>query len=427
MAGSRRPRVRVLRPKRTQVLAARTYEQLVDRGHPVRAVWAAVEALDMSDFERAIRARPHHAGRSAVDPRLLLALWVYGQMEGLSSAHAIAARLRTDVAYWWLCGGVGVSAHTLSSFMTRSGPAFRALLGKLLDDLCSRGAVRRPRRLAQDGTRVRASAGAASFHRKATLQKRAAEAAAAAGQCRQGASTKARAALERARADLQARATRALATLPAAARRQKRAKGGIHGEPRASLTDPQAHVMRMPDGGYRPAYNAQAVSDVESRLALAGRVTDEGADAAQLVPMVHWVAHVLGLKPDDWLVDGAYRNLKAFSALESQGIRVFSPLPARKNLPPPGEPSRRRRDETLDAWRARMQTPAGKRTYAQRAPAAELLNAQVKERQGLRRLHVRGRKRAEAAWLLALVAHNLLLAIAQGWIDEPEGSFLLTP
>ncbi|RUO86960.1 IS5/IS1182 family transposase, partial [Corallococcus sp. AB018] len=74
MAGSKRPRVRVLRPKRTQVLAARTYEQLVDRDHPVRAVWAAVEALDMSDFERAIRARPHHAGRAAVDPRLLLAL-----------------------------------------------------------------------------------------------------------------------------------------------------------------------------------------------------------------------------------------------------------------------------------------------------------------------------------------------------------------
>ena len=73
-----------------------------------------------------------------------------------------------------------------------------------------------------------------------------------------------------------------------------------------------------------------------------------------------------------------------------------------------------------------MQTLAGKRTYAQRAPTAELLNAQVKERQGLRRLHVRGRKRAEAAWLLALVAHNLLLAIAQGWLDEPDGSFLLT-
>ncbi|QQR42442.1 transposase [Myxococcus xanthus] len=426
MAGSRRPRVRVLRPKRTQVLAARTYEQLVDRGHPVRAVWAAVEALDMSDFERSIRARPHHAGRSAVDPRLLLALWVYGQMEGLSSAHAIAARLRTDVAYWWLCGGVGVSAHTLSSFMTRSGPAFRALLGKLLDELCSSGAVRRPRRVAQDGTRVRASAGAASFHRKATLQKRATEAAAA-GQCRRGSSTKARAAMERARADLQARAALALATLPAAARRKKRTKGGGRGEPRASLTDPQAHVMRMPDGGYRPAYNAQAVSGVESRLALAGRVTNEGADAAQLLPMVHWVARALGLKPEAWLVDGAYRNLTAFSALESQGIRVFSPLPARKNLLPPGVPSRRRRGEPIDAWRARMQTLAGKRTYAQRAPTAELLNAQVKERQGLRRLHVRGRKRAEAAWLLALVAHNLLLAIAQGWLGEPEGLFFLRP
>ena len=182
----------------------------------------------------------HHAGRAAVDPRLLLALWVYGQMEGLSSAHAIAARLRTDVAYWWLCGGVNVSAHTLSSFMTRSGPAFRALLGKMLDELCSRGAVHRPRRLAQDGTRVRASAGAASFHRKATLQKRAAVAAAV-GPCQQGASTKARAARKRARADLQARAALALAALPAAARRKQRAKGGAHGEPRAS---PPTHRPR---------------------------------------------------------------------------------------------------------------------------------------------------------------------------------------
>ena len=107
--------------------------------------------------------------------------------------------------------------------------------------------------------------------------------------------------------------------------------------------------MRMPDGGFRPAYNAQAVSDVESRLALAGRVTDEGADAAQLLPMVQWVARVLGLRPDAWLVDGAYRNLKAFSALESQGIRVFSPLPARKNLLLPE--GRRGADEANPAMR----------------------------------------------------------------------------
>ncbi|AFE07920.1 hypothetical protein COCOR_08087 [Corallococcus coralloides DSM 2259] len=126
-------------------------------------------------------------------------------------------------------------------------------------------------------------------------------------------------------------------------------------------------------------------------------------------------------------MDGAYRNLKVFSALESQGIRVFSPLPARKNLLPQEERSRGRRGDPINAWRARMQAPAGKRTYAQRAPTAELRNAQVKERQGLRRLHVRGRKRAEAAWLLSLVAHNLLLAIAQGWLDESEGPFFLTP
>lgn len=155
-------------------------------------------------------ARPQHAGRSAVDPRLLLALWVYG----------------------WLCGGVGVSAHTLSSFMTRSGPVFRALLGKLLDDLCSRGAVRRPQRLAQDCTRVRASAGAASFHRKATLRKRASEAAAA-GQCRQGASTQARAAQERARADLQARCWRSSRSAEIwsseAARPRPRARSGRAG------------------------------------------------------------------------------------------------------------------------------------------------------------------------------------------------------
>src|SRR3954462_9578557 len=51
---------------------------------------------------------------------------------------------------------------------------------------------------------------------------------------------------------------------------------------RASTTDAEARVMKMPDGGFRPAYNVQVAVDTQSRAVVGVAGTSEGSDRAGL-------------------------------------------------------------------------------------------------------------------------------------------------
>ena len=73
---------------------------------PVRSVWALVERLDLSALYVPIEARDDVAGTSAIDPKLLLALWVYATSEGEGSGREIERLTHLHAAYRWLCGGV---------------------------------------------------------------------------------------------------------------------------------------------------------------------------------------------------------------------------------------------------------------------------------------------------------------------------------
>ena len=44
--------------------------------------------------------------------------------------------------------------------------------------------------------------------------------------------------------------------------------------------------MRMPDGGFRPAFNLQFATDVDSQVILGVEATNKGSDASLAVPMV---------------------------------------------------------------------------------------------------------------------------------------------
>ena len=247
--------------------------------HPARTVWAFVEELDLSEYTSAVRAVEGHAGRPAIDPAILLSLWLYGISKGVGSARELERLTTEHDAYRWLCGGVSVNYHTLSDF--RNGEAkLDRLLGRWLASLMQTG-VLKLERVSQDGMRVRASAGASSFGRRETLNdhlreaegqierlKReseghpSAESAARAHRSAREAAAQGRAARERS-----ARVKRALALLPEAEKAlQRRTDRRKPGEARTSSTDPEARVMKLTDGGFRPAYNAQVVCDAESLL-----------------------------------------------------------------------------------------------------------------------------------------------------------------
>jgi transposase len=135
---------------------------LLPETHPARAIWAVVEQLDLAALYTQIAARDARAGASAIDPKILLALWVYATSEGEGSAREIWRLTQLHAAYRWLCGGVAVGYHTLSDFRSQQTAVVDTLITQVLALLLRHDLVDL-RRVAQDGTRVRANAGAASF------------------------------------------------------------------------------------------------------------------------------------------------------------------------------------------------------------------------------------------------------------------------
>ena len=420
---------RIHEPNRGQVeLRALDLDSLLAPDHRARLVWAYVERQDLSALLASIKARGAAPGRRATDPRVLFALWLYATLDGVGSGREVARLTQEHHAYRWICGGVPVNYHLLNDF--RSGQA--ELMDRLLTDnvaaLASAGLIRLVR-VAQDGMRVRASAGAASFKRQGTLKEHQAKAGELVRTLREdasadpgGASRRARAAAERAAREREQRLQQALARLPEL-QEVKRRNGRSAEEARASTTDAQASVMKMADGGWRPAYNVQLATDCASQVIVGVDAVTSGSDMAQLAPMVEQVEQRLGRAPQQWLVDGGFPAHAQIDAVAHK-TEVYAPVPEprppktrqraidRDDDQPPSPPPSRYEPKDDDspavaAWRRRMDTDAAREIYKERAATAECVNALARNR-GLLRLPVRGLQRVRSVVSLFALAHNLM-------------------
>ena len=240
--------VRLREPNRKQmILKAEDLDSLIGAEHPARAIWRVLEGMELARFYAPIKARAGSAGRDATDPRMLLTLWLYGLSEGVNSARELERLCEAHAGYRWICGGVRVNYHTLSDFRTESGAALDELMSQVLAVLMHKRLLKLYR-VAQDGTRVRASAGSASFRRKRTLERCLKEARAhlaalarAAEQQNSAPTARVEAARQRAAHEQAQRVEQALDELAGLGAAKARAKNHPQrkGEVRASTTDPR--------------------------------------------------------------------------------------------------------------------------------------------------------------------------------------------
>jgi hypothetical protein len=314
-------------------------------------------------------------------------------------------------AYRWLRGGVSVNHHTLSDFRVGQPAALDALLTQSIAVLLDRRVVTL-HRLAQDGTKVRANAGVRSFRRGERLreclvlaQRQVARAQRQADAAR---SAQATAAVQRAADERLARVEEALAQLPAveAVKRRHRSKG----EPKVSTTDPDARVMKLSDGGYRPAYNVQFTTDVDSHVIVGVAETNVGSDQAALIPLLDQVRQRTGRAPADVLVDGGYVSTTNLQTTAARGITCYAPVPTGAHAPGAGVEGTR--DPAVHAWRTRMATDEAKAVYRRRAATAERVNADLRTHRTLTQIPVRGLPKLQTWVLWIAVAHNVLRAMA---------------
>jgi transposase len=455
------PRLR--RPERRQVaLRAVSLDELVADDHRVRQVWAFALRLDLSALYRAIKAVEGRPGHPPADPCLLVALWLQATVDGVGSARALARLCTEHHAYRWLCGGVGMNHKTLADFRVAHGglldrllaDSFAAMLGAGLASLA---------RVAQDGVRVRAAAGAASFRRRPRLlelQRQAAERVAAlraeldsdpAATSRRQAAARERAARQRGEriqaalaaldtlkskskakaeprvaskapetktktAETQAAETQGTKTKSSKTQGTK-AKAGA--APRVSTTDAAARVMKMADGGFRPAYNLQFASDTGSGMIAALSLDACGSDMGKLAPMVDQLAASYGGRPGQHLADGGYASLADIQALDAKGTTAYVPVPQPKDESRDRHQPRADDSEAIAAWRQRMGSAEGRAIYKERAATAECANAQARNR-GLRQFPVRGLTKVTAVALWFALAHNMMRILALTGSAEVE-------
>ncbi len=169
-APTRPEEARVVRADRQQLQwAATDLESLLSQDHAARVIWGFLDELDLSAFYGAIKAVANRPGRPTTDPQVLLALWLLATVESVGSARRLARLCEEHDAYRWLCGGVPINYHMLSDFRVDHQQALDDLLSQIVASLMAAGAVKLER-VAQDGMRVRASAGASSFRRKKGLE-----------------------------------------------------------------------------------------------------------------------------------------------------------------------------------------------------------------------------------------------------------------
>ncbi|MFL5254610.1 MAG: transposase [Rhodopila sp.] len=167
-AGGGLPRLRLA--ERDQIVwRPVSLDGLLADDHRVRLVWRFVAGLDLTALHATIKAVDGRPGHPPADPRILLALWLYATVEGIGSAREVARLCAEHLTFQWLCGGVGMNAKTLADFRVDHGAVLERLLVDSFTALVRAG-VASLDRVAQDGVRVSASAGAASFRRHATLQ-----------------------------------------------------------------------------------------------------------------------------------------------------------------------------------------------------------------------------------------------------------------
>jgi transposase len=418
---TQRAQARVVRPNRHQVRwEPRDLDAALSDNHPARAIWDLLERLDLSQFYAAIKAVLDQPGRPATDPQVLLALWIYATIDNVGSARQLARLCEEHDAYRWLRGDVPVNYHMLADFRVSHQAALDALLSQIVATLMAAGAVTLEQ-VAQDGLRVRASAGGSSFRQKDKLrayleaaEARVRELAKQRTQPDPYLSNRQRRARERAARQRQERIEQALSYLPeleavkAKQRRLKGVAGEKVSEPRLSTTDPEARIMKMADGGFRPGYNVQLATDAAKGIIVGVQVTASGADAGQASLMAEQVRRRTGRQPGAYLVDGGYVSREDITVLEQRGVPVYAPVRPRPSVPEADMYQARPGDSPeVIAWRKRMSTEAAKAAYRKRASTAEWANAQVRAH-GVCQFNVRGLAKVTTVMLLIAVAHDLM-------------------
>ena len=324
---SRKPRLKAIN-REQMVLRAVEVEKLVAEDHEVRGIWEFVGQLDLSRYYEDIKAEEGEAGSSAFDPRMLISCWLYAYSKGVGSAREVSRLSGEDSAYQWLTGLKAINYHTLSDFRVKHQEALDELFIEALGVMSAEGLVSLER-VMHDGSKVKACAGVDTFRREEKLRahlEMARQQVEQMGDPRTAEEVGPRVAKARQRAAREKKERLELALEELEKIRATKSSEAEKGETRASMTDPEARIMKQPDGGYAPSYNVQISTDGKEKIIVGVGVSQCGSDYEELIPAEEKVEETMGRAPEQMVVDGGFVSRENILAMKEKGIDFIGPM-----------------------------------------------------------------------------------------------------
>jgi len=410
-------------PCRNQVeIQINSLDDLIPPDHKVRVIWEFVDQMDASPCFANLHTFFGGDGRPATSPKVLLAVWIYSILDGNISARRLEELCKNHNVYKWLVGGVPINRTMLAEFLSLDPMLFEDLLTNCLAVMFDAGLIS-DTDFSQDGTKIKANAGFATYRRKEGLEQLkkeirkyikqlATESDANAYEKREKAKK------ERIAKERLSRIEEALKTLEKE-RSTKKANGEkVRQEPtqeeleevRASVTDPDARKMKMGDGAFRLAYNVQLATGLSSRVIFGVAVVNtlDPGTAPSMMAKVHSRLKKLNMRPpENWIGDSAYSGKPDVDTAAEvfPACMYYAPPKTRKGIDP--KKHLRTDSEAVKNWRDRIGLESIQEIYKLRCSTAEFSNAQMKKR-GWREFLVRGLQKVTSFALLQGIAQNIM-------------------
>jgi transposase len=372
-------------------------KDVLGKEHLCFRLHAMVEQLDVSQFEQAYAAE----GRMAYPPGMMLKVWLYAFCLGVSSTRRLERRIREDLAFRYLAGGLMPDHKTLSEFLRRHRRAINDVFTQVVQ--MARGAgLGKLGHVAIDSTRVRANAARRSvvdweqarrqqWARDRRLVRKFQQKASEQDPEEDGGVSLS---LEQQRSLEQ----QAVPALPKKGRQQ------------VSLTDPDSRFLRTAQG-WELGYTADlAVSD--DHLIVAARVTQNATDNGSLVPMVEEVERRCRARPEKVTGDAGFFSGQALHQMKQRGIDLYVPDNNLRHEMRTGERAEgmgacRIRDPEHLRMRQKLRSAVGRAWYRRRQAVVEPVFGILKEQRGMRKFRRRGLEAVTTEWMLAAIAYNL--------------------
>jgi transposase len=311
----------LIRPVNRQQMSWRAVdvERLIGEDHPARAIWELVGGLNLSEFYQGIESSAEEGGRPAIDPQLLISLWVYAYSEGIGSAREVARRCEFDPAFQWLTGLGEVNYHTLASFRVEKQKELDDLFTQVLAALSKEGLITLEQ-VMQDGTKIRAAASPRSVYGERTIREHWERARRRVAEMddpwSEEASPRTKQARLRAQRERQQRLGQAMEELE----KLHKLKAARSPYKRVSISDPQARRMKQPDGGVALGYNAQISADATHGLIVGAEATQATSDWNELLPAVERIEQRMGRKPKQMIADAGYTSRAVIEAMSERKV-----------------------------------------------------------------------------------------------------------